>query len=179
MAWYSAEPHDTVIREDYADSIGFFSAGNLYGAGGRFGLQRPLGYQRQDAAAAPRLVGGTERSGDSHGERQVRQRVRRRHEHHRHHFGRERRVAFHHQTAQPEQETAGGPSVYRARLVGGKLEGSFEVEGRNTPAIPWTGVRAPVIADRDDGTWKEGKPIALFNGKDIAGWKAPGARRAR
>jgi hypothetical protein len=72
----------------------------------------------------------------------------------------------------PNRNNAGGPSVYRARLVGGKLEGSFEVEGRNAPAIPWTGVRAPMIADRDDGTWKEGKPIALFNGKDITGWKA-------
>jgi hypothetical protein len=72
----------------------------------------------------------------------------------------------------PARGNAAGPSVYRARLVGGKLEGSFEVEGRNTPAIQWTGVRAPVIADRDDGTWKEGQPIALFNGKDISGWKA-------
>ncbi len=64
-----------------------------------------------------------------------------------------------------------GPSVYRAKLVNGKLEGTFEVEGRTTPPIPWTGVRAPVIKDRDDGTWKEGKPIALFNGKDLSGWK--------
>jgi len=65
-----------------------------------------------------------------------------------------------------------GVSVYRARLVSGKLEGTMEVEGRSTPAIPWAGVRAPVIKDRDDGTWKEAKPIALFNGRDISGWKA-------
>jgi hypothetical protein len=65
-----------------------------------------------------------------------------------------------------------GPSIYRARLVGGKLEGTFAIEGRGTPPIPWTGTRAPVIADRDDGTWKEGTPIALFNGKDLAGWQA-------
>jgi hypothetical protein len=69
-------------------------------------------------------------------------------------------------------KNAGGPSVYRAHLVGGKLEGSFEVEGRGAAALPWTGVRAPAIADRDDGTWKEGKPIALYNGKDTTGWKA-------
>jgi hypothetical protein len=31
-------------------------------------------------------------------------------------------------------------------------------------------VRAPVIADKDDGSWKEGKPIQLFNGKDLSGW---------
>jgi len=65
-----------------------------------------------------------------------------------------------------------GPSVYRARLVNGKLEGTFQVEGRDTPPLAWTGVRAPVIKDRDDGTWKEGKPIELFNGKDMSGWKA-------
>jgi hypothetical protein len=41
----------------------------------------------------------------------------------------------------------------------------------------FTGVRAPVIADKDDGSWKEGKPIQLFNGKDLTGWTAlvPGA----
>jgi len=65
-----------------------------------------------------------------------------------------------------------GPSVYKARLVGGKLEGTFSVEGRDAAAIPWTGVRAPVIKDKDDGTWKEGQPIHLFNGKDLSGWKA-------
>jgi len=61
--------------------------------------------------------------------------------------------------------------IYRARLAGGKLEGTFETEGAATPPIQWTGVRAPQIADRDDGTWKEGTPIALFNGKDLSGWK--------
>ena len=53
---------------------------------------------------------------------------------------------------------------YRARLVGGKLEGTLGT-------VKWTGVRAPAIADRDDGTWKEGKPVELFNGKDLTGWK--------
>jgi hypothetical protein len=34
-----------------------------------------------------------------------------------------------------------------------------------------------VIADKEDGTWKKGQPIALFNGKDLSGWKGlvPGA----
>ncbi|HEY2013098.1 MAG TPA: DUF1080 domain-containing protein [Bryobacteraceae bacterium] len=75
---------------------------------------------------------------------------------------------------------AGAPArklIYRARLSGSKLEGTFETEGQTGPPVKWTGVRAPKIADRDDGSWKEGKPIALFNGKDISGWKAlvPGA----
>jgi hypothetical protein len=38
-------------------------------------------------------------------------------------------------------------------------------------------VRAPAIAEKDDGSWQEGKPIELFNGKDLTGWKPlnPGA----
>src|SRR5437868_7129255 len=46
--------------------------------------------------------------------------------------------------------------VYRGRLVNGKLEGSFGVPGEGTTATQFTGVRAPVIADKDDGSWKEG-----------------------
>src|SRR5262249_2738611 len=59
---------------------------------------------------------------------------------------------------------------YRAKIVGGKLEGTA---GTNK----FMGVRAPVIADKDDGSGKEGKPIQLFNGKDLTGWTAlqPGA----
>jgi hypothetical protein len=68
-------------------------------------------------------------------------------------------------------ERAEEPKVYRARLVGAKLEGTLEAAGKSGSPVKWTGVRAPAIADRDDGTWKEGKPIALFNGKDLAGWK--------
>jgi hypothetical protein len=63
--------------------------------------------------------------------------------------------------------------LYRARLVNGRLEGSID----GAQPIKFTGVRAPAIADKDDGSWKEGKPIELFNGKDLSGWKAlnPGA----
>ncbi len=64
----------------------------------------------------------------------------------------------------------GGHLVYRARLVGDKLVGTFEPQGR--PALKWIGVRAPEIRDRDDGKWKRGKPVALFNGSDLSGWKA-------
>jgi len=60
--------------------------------------------------------------------------------------------------------------IYRARLVDGKLKGYFEVEGKPGLRLDWTGVRAPVITDKDDGTWKEGKPVALFDGKDLNGW---------
>jgi len=65
---------------------------------------------------------------------------------------------------------AASKRIYRARLVDGKLQGTFEIEGQTGPPVKWTGVRAPAIPDRDDGTWKESEPIALFNGKDLAGW---------
>lgn len=63
-------------------------------------------------------------------------------------------------------------AVYTARLAGGKLEGAYRPEGSERPPVEWVGVRAPVIAEKDDGSWKEGKPIELFNGKNISGWKA-------
>ncbi len=68
----------------------------------------------------------------------------------------------------------GNPSkrIFHARLNGGKLEGTSESEGQAASPIHWTGVRAPAIADKDDGSWKEGTPIQLFNGKDTSGWKA-------
>ncbi|HWQ57305.1 MAG TPA: DUF1080 domain-containing protein [Bryobacteraceae bacterium] len=66
--------------------------------------------------------------------------------------------------------------VYKARIAGEKLEGTFEVEGEARPPIRWVGVRAPVIRDKDDGSWKEGKPVRLFNGKDLSGWKTPDGR---
>ncbi len=64
-----------------------------------------------------------------------------------------------------------GRGIWRARLAGGKLDGSFAVEGQNDQPLKWVGVRAPVIEDRDDGSWKEGKAVALFNGKDLSGWR--------
>jgi hypothetical protein len=77
---------------------------------------------------------------------------------------------------QPGRAAAAAPKsasrwVLRARLVAGKLEGTRDVEGQDSPPVKWTGVRAPVIKDKDDGTWKEGTPINLFNGKDLSGWK--------
>lgn len=61
--------------------------------------------------------------------------------------------------------------VYKAKLVQGRLQGVFEVEGQNQPPLEWVGVRAPVINEKDDGTWREGKPVELFNGRDLSGWK--------
>jgi hypothetical protein len=76
----------------------------------------------------------------------------------------------------PARNGSGPAPVYRARLSGGKLEGTVTPGGGAAP-LQWTGVRAPVIADKDDGSWQEGKPIELFNGKDLTGWMPlnPGA----
>ena len=59
--------------------------------------------------------------------------------------------------------------VYRARIDGGKLMGHFEVAGR-PGRTDFSGKRAPVIKDKDDGSWKPDKPVELFNGKNLSGW---------
>ena len=61
------------------------------------------------------------------------------------------------------------------RLVEGKLEGTGS-DSRGRP-FEWTGSRAP---DRSEGcgrkvTW--GKPIQIFNGKDLGGWQPMPGRR--
>ncbi len=63
-------------------------------------------------------------------------------------------------------------ATYRAKLVDGELHGSMEIDGHPETRVEWIGERAPVIADKDDGTWKEGETIELFNGKNLDGWKA-------
>jgi hypothetical protein len=62
--------------------------------------------------------------------------------------------------------------VYKARLQGGKLRGTFQAEGQDKPPVTWTGVRAPLIRDKDDGTWRDGESFPLFNGRDLSGWHA-------
>ena len=68
------------------------------------------------------------------------------------------------------QNTPERRGVYKARVAGGKLQGTFEVEGHPETRLEWIGEHAPVIKEKDDGTWKEGQPVELFNGKDVAGW---------
>jgi hypothetical protein len=62
--------------------------------------------------------------------------------------------------------------VYKARLEGGELRGTFQAEGQDKPAVTWTGVRAPLIKDKDDGSWRDGESFSLFNGRDLSGWHA-------
>lgn len=55
---------------------------------------------------------------------------------------------------------------YEIRYVNGKLDGRM-IGGKN---LTFTGERAPVIDEHDDGAWVKGTPIVLFNGKDLTGW---------
>src|ERR1700730_9078749 len=56
---------------------------------------------------------------------------------------------------------------YEVKYVNGVLDGKMTgAQG----VLGFTGHRAPEINEHDDGTWVEGKPITLFNGKDLDGW---------
>jgi hypothetical protein len=69
--------------------------------------------------------------------------------------------------------------LYWARFEDGKLRGTFEIEGDPSTYLEWTGVRAPLLPDKDDGSWKRGDPVVLFNGHDLGGWQpAPPAHIA-
>ncbi len=62
--------------------------------------------------------------------------------------------------------------IYKATLIKGLLQGNFTVGGNPKSELTWTGHRAPVLKDKDDGKWKVGKPVDLFNGTDLQGWSA-------
>ena len=59
---------------------------------------------------------------------------------------------------------------YRAKLTtAGTLDGTFRTEGSDT-VLKFSGRRAPVLRDKDDGSWVPGRTVELFNGKDMTGW---------
>ena len=66
-----------------------------------------------------------------------------------------------------EEEDLPVDMVFVGKLNGKILEGS--VTGPKDGPWTWSGVRAPTL-DRK-GTPKWGKPVSLFNGKDLTGWK--------
>ena len=61
--------------------------------------------------------------------------------------------------------------VYTAKLVGKELVGEHFIEGKPQKTA-FVGKRAPVLKDKDDNSWKKGKPVELFNGKDLNNWSA-------
>jgi hypothetical protein len=59
---------------------------------------------------------------------------------------------------------------YTARLTAdGKLHGIMWTSAPEV--LEWFGVRAPEISEKDDGTWRDGTPVELFNHKDASGWR--------
>jgi hypothetical protein len=57
--------------------------------------------------------------------------------------------------------------VFTGKLAGDNLAGT--VIDENGKTIQWTAIRAPALTPSKSVTW--GKPIPLFNGKDLSGWK--------
>lgn len=58
--------------------------------------------------------------------------------------------------------------IFTGKLVGDKLEGTTQTADGQT--VNWTGTRAPALK-RDGAMAKWGRPVELFNGKDLTGWK--------
>jgi hypothetical protein len=56
---------------------------------------------------------------------------------------------------------------YEIRYANGSLEGQMTGPKQT---LKFIGHRVPPINDHDDGTWIKGRPVTLFNGKDISGW---------
>jgi hypothetical protein len=66
-----------------------------------------------------------------------------------------------------DEEAAQADMVFEGTLTGNQLSGT--VNGPDGTTWTWTGRRAPSL--ERTGTPKWGKPIPLFNGKDLTGWR--------
>jgi hypothetical protein len=72
--------------------------------------------------------------------------------------------------------------IQKIWIENGELHFTHDREGQKAPvhlaytatmgknSLEWIGHRAPVIKEKDDGSWHEGKPIKLFSGSDMKGW---------
>jgi hypothetical protein len=67
-----------------------------------------------------------------------------------------------------EEEDRKDDMVFEGKLVGKALGGT--TTGQDGTPWQWTGERAPELRRKSDPKW--GKPVHLFNGKDLSGWKA-------
>jgi Domain of Unknown Function (DUF1080) len=66
-----------------------------------------------------------------------------------------------------EEEDRKNDMVFEGKLSGTTLAGT--TTGPDGTRWEWTGVRAPDLKRKESPKW--GKPVQLFNGKDLAGWK--------
>lgn len=71
----------------------------------------------------------------------------------------------------PQWESGEGNMIFEGELVGDELEGTMVYTDGKT--YQWKATRAPKLAYIENPVW--GKPIQLFNGKNLDGWKALGA----
>lgn len=69
--------------------------------------------------------------------------------------------------SQKEEEDSKTDLVFEGALKGGSLSGS--VNGPDGTAWSWVGVKAPAL-HKQASSLEWGKPIELFNGKDLTGW---------
>jgi hypothetical protein len=70
----------------------------------------------------------------------------------------------------PQWERVDGNVVVAGTLDGDRLNGTMTI-GTGTP-LRWTGVRAPTLRRTQPPRWDA--PAALFNGRDLSGWRAVG-----
>lgn len=73
-------------------------------------------------------------------------------------------------TIPPQWERVEGPLVVSGKLEGDRLGGTMTL-GSGTP-LRWTAVRAPSLRRAAAPRWEA--PAPLFNGRDLAGWRAVG-----
>ena len=66
-----------------------------------------------------------------------------------------------------EEEDRKDDMVFEGKLSGKMLEGT--TTGPDGTPWQWTGVKAPSLKRTNPPKW--GKPLQLFNGKDLSGWK--------
>ncbi len=64
-------------------------------------------------------------------------------------------------------------TLFKGKLVGGRLVGT--ATSPSGTSWTWTGVKAPGL--KRQGTPQWGKPITLFNGKDLTGWHLSDPKR--
>ncbi len=70
-----------------------------------------------------------------------------------------------------EEEERPDDMVFEGTLVGKMMSGT--TTGPDGTTWQWTGQRAPALKGKSTPKW--GKPIPLFNGKDLAGWRMDGS----
>lgn len=69
-------------------------------------------------------------------------------------------------------EPKGSDMIFHGELNDGKLKGTMIFTDGSV--VPWTGVKAPNLAYTENPKWD--KPINVFNGKDLTGWRVEGEK---